>query len=79
MRRMRLGKAHSLGSLPLIVLGRNQSDNERRRPQLKEITALSRAGKLIFAPDSGHAIHLYRPDLVVQSIREVVSAVRNKR
>ena len=43
------------------------------------MTALSSAGKLIIAKDSGHEIHLYRPELVVQAIREVVTAARAKK
>jgi hypothetical protein len=68
-----------LGNLPLIVLGRKQSDMARRQKQLDDLTALSSAGKLIIAEDSGHAIHLYRPDLVVQAIREVVTAARSNK
>ena len=79
LRRERLRQEHSLGSLPLIVLGRKQSDWEMRQRHLAELTALSSAGKLILAKDSGHEIHLYRPDLVVEAIREVVTAARGKK
>jgi len=79
LRRERLRQAHVLGSLPLIVLGRKQSDMARRQKELNELTALSSAGKLIIAKDSGHEIHLYQPDAVVQAIREVVTAARGKK
>jgi pimeloyl-ACP methyl ester carboxylesterase len=78
LRRERLHLEHSLGSLPLIVLGRKQSDWETRRRHLDELKALSKAGKLVIAEESGHEIHLYRPELVVQSIREVVMTARGK-
>ena len=78
LRRQRLASAHALGSLPLIVLGRHQGDWENRLRDLNATTALSSRGKLIIAENSGHAIQLYRPDLVKQAIREVVSAVRRK-
>jgi enterochelin esterase family protein len=78
LRRERLRQAHALGSLPLVVLGRKQSDDATRRVHLKEMAALSSAGKLIIAENSGHEIHLYRPELVVQAIREVVTAARQK-
>ncbi len=78
LRRQRLGSAHPLGSLPLIVLGRNQNDWDVRQKDLEAMTALSTAGRLIVAENSGHEIHLYRPDLVRQSIREVVSAARRR-
>lgn len=79
LRRRRLASPQPLGSLPLIVIGRNQEDNDTRQKDLRNLTALSSAGKLIIAENSGHAIHLYRPDLVVQSIRQVLSAARNKK
>jgi pimeloyl-ACP methyl ester carboxylesterase len=79
LRRERLRQAHSLGNLPLIVLGRPQSDNERRQKQLADLTALSSAGKLVIAKDSGHEIHLYRPELVVQAIRDVVNAAQQNK
>jgi pimeloyl-ACP methyl ester carboxylesterase len=77
LRRERLDQAHPLDSLPLIVLGRKQDDWETRRRHLAELKALSSAGKLIVAEDSGHEIHLYRPELVVKAIREVVTSARN--
>ena len=79
LRRERLRQAQALGSLPLLVLGREQSEMARRQKELDELTALSTAGKLIIAKDSGHEIHLYRPDLVVQAIREVVTNARSKK
>jgi pimeloyl-ACP methyl ester carboxylesterase len=79
LRRERLRQEHPLGSLPLIVLGRKQSDWETRRRHLAELKALSSAGKLTIAEDSGHEIHLYRPELVVQAIREVVTTARDKK
>jgi hypothetical protein len=79
LRRERLGQEHPLGSLPLIALGRKQSDWETRQRHLAELKALSSAGKLVIAKDSGHEIHLYRPDLVVEAIREVVTAARGKK
>jgi pimeloyl-ACP methyl ester carboxylesterase len=79
LRRERLREEHPLGSLPLVVLGRKQSDWETRRRHLADLKALSGAGKLVVAEDSGHEIHLYRPELVVQAIREVVLAARDKK
>jgi pimeloyl-ACP methyl ester carboxylesterase len=79
LRRERLGQKHPLGSLPLIVLGRKQSDWETRQRHLADLKALSSVGKLLIAKDSGHEIHLYRPELVVESIREVVSTARAKK
>jgi pimeloyl-ACP methyl ester carboxylesterase len=79
LRRERLRREHPLGSIPLIVLGRHQSDWETRRRHLAEMKGLSSAGKLVVAEKSGHEIHLYRPELVVQAVREVVTAARGKK
>jgi len=78
LRRRRLASPHPLGDLPLIVLGRNQEDNPTRQKDLRALTALSSTGKLIIAENSGHAIHLYRPELVTRSINEVVRGARHK-
>jgi pimeloyl-ACP methyl ester carboxylesterase len=44
--------------------------------QQLELARLSSAGKLITAEGSGHMIHLERPDLVAQAIREVIREAR---
>jgi pimeloyl-ACP methyl ester carboxylesterase len=77
LRRERLHQGHALGDLPLMVLGRKES--AKRQKELNDLAALSRAGKLVIAKGSGHEIHLYRPELVVQAIREVVTAARDKK
>jgi pimeloyl-ACP methyl ester carboxylesterase len=89
----RLKDRVSLGDLPLIVLARTHggyadgmsvsaADLEAERRALDaDLARLSRKGKLIFARNSGHNIHLEDPGLVVDSIREVVkqSRARNKK
>jgi pimeloyl-ACP methyl ester carboxylesterase len=77
LRRLRLRQAPALGDLPLVVLGRNERPG--RQKELADLKTLSSTGKLVIAKDSGHEIHLYRPDLVVQAIREVVEAARNRK
>lgn len=77
-RRQRLSTAHALGDLPLVVMGRTNDNAEKRRKQQEELTGLSSAGKLVLAEKSGHEIHLDRPELVVQAIRDVVTAAREK-
>lgn len=78
LRRQRLSSAHPLGDLPLIALERTKDSNETWHAQQTQLAALSSTGKLISAEKSGHMIHLYRPDLVVQAIREVVMAAKEK-
>jgi pimeloyl-ACP methyl ester carboxylesterase len=71
LRRQRLSKAHPLGDLPLIVLERSEGSDETHHAQQVQLAGLSSAGKLIKAEGSGHMIHLYRPELVAQAIKDV--------
>ncbi len=72
LREQRLSAPHSLGNLPLRVIERAKDSTEVWHKQQVELAALSSVGKLIKAEGSGHMIHLERPDLVVQAIREVI-------
>ena len=84
----RLKDRASLGDLPLIVLAKTHggfpdgmsvsaSELEAERRELQaDLARLSRRGKLIFAKNSGHNIHLEDPALVIDSIREVVKQSR---
>ena len=75
--------------IPLIVLnhgrfqrmpGLSEEDNrefEQTWQQMQsELTAQSSRGKRIDAEKSGHYIQLDQPELVIESIREVVEAAR---
>jgi pimeloyl-ACP methyl ester carboxylesterase len=76
LRRQRLSTGHPLGKLPLHVLERAKDSTEVWHNQQVELARLSSAGKLIKADGSGHMIHLERPDLVAQAIREVIREAR---
>jgi len=78
LRRQRLSKEHPLGNLPLIVLERSEGADESWHVKQIQLAGLSTAGKLIRAEGSGHMIHLYRPDLVVNAVREVLAASRRR-
>ena len=84
----RVGHRATLGDLPLRVLGRttggypngmqvSADDLERERRDLQlDLSRLSTRAQLIYAPHSGHNIHLEDPDLVVHSIRDVIDGLR---
>jgi len=76
LRRQRLSEAHPLSNLPLTVLARTRDSGARARRLQTELAALSRVGRLVWAENSGHEIHLYRPEVVVEAIREMVASVR---
>src|SRR5262249_3835062 len=67
---------NSLGDLPLVVL----SGDHHAVPYAdwqRNLAQLSSRGVQQVADDSGHWIHLDRPELVTQAIREVVAAARS--
>jgi pimeloyl-ACP methyl ester carboxylesterase len=73
-------KAYPLGTLPVIVLssGPSASESERRSRAgaAAQLDFLSRNSIHITAEGSGHEIHLFQPDLVVQALERAISAVR---
>jgi pimeloyl-ACP methyl ester carboxylesterase len=72
-------RQHPLGDLPLIVLtaGRTEYSERRleddRRNSHVALAALSRNGKHVIVDNSGHHIHIEQPDIVIQSIRELLN------
>ena len=86
MHNERLRNRATFGNLPLVVLARTRggysegmsisaADLEKERRALQaDLARLSRRGRLVFAANSGHNIHLEDPDLVIRSIREVVNS-----
>jgi pimeloyl-ACP methyl ester carboxylesterase len=78
----------TLGDLPLVVLARTSGGYEtgmaisadslerERRRLMADLAALSHHGRLIYAPHSGHNIHLEDPDLVVRAIQSVLTRAR---
>jgi pimeloyl-ACP methyl ester carboxylesterase len=77
LRRERLA-GQPLGGLPLRVLERGKDTTEIWHKQQIELAGLSSAGKLIKAEGSGHMIHLERPELVVDAIRQVMREARGR-
>ena len=71
----------AIGSLPLIVLVSDQSIAnlphwaEAQRLQ----TGRSSMGRMVIASESSHAIHWDRPDLVINSVQEMVARARSRK
>ncbi|WP_263415420.1 alpha/beta fold hydrolase [Terriglobus albidus] len=78
LRSQRLSEPHPLGDLPLVVLERSKNPDPVWHTQQVQLAALSSRGQLIRAENSGHMIHLERPDLVAEAIHRVVSQLREK-
>jgi pimeloyl-ACP methyl ester carboxylesterase len=73
------------GDMPLVVLTRGISENDgpdskanetEHRADHAAVAKLSRNGKMIVAVRSGHHVQLDEPELVVNTIREVLGAPR---
>jgi pimeloyl-ACP methyl ester carboxylesterase len=91
--RERRSRPYPLGSLPLIVLHREVGGykpipkminleqvkqlEEERVSLNRELVSLSRNSAHIIAKNSTHDIHLDRPELVVDAIRQVLDAARH--
>lgn len=85
---LRAADIRSLGDLPLIVLRHGKEQPQMGGPEVTRLleqtfvrlqeamAGLSSRGRLIVAADSGHAIHLEQPGLVVDAIREVAGAAQ---
>jgi pimeloyl-ACP methyl ester carboxylesterase len=73
---------HALGNLPVVVLSNGPIATETTRRSRNGAAArldfLSSNSVHITATGSGHEIHLYQPDLVVQALVRAVSAVRKR-
>jgi pimeloyl-ACP methyl ester carboxylesterase len=71
-----------LGNLPVIVVASDPAapDSERRSHEgaAARLDSLSSNTVHITATGSGHEIHLYQPDVVVQALTRAVATVRSK-
>lgn len=68
----------SLGSIPLVVIaaGASMAGIPNWATAQNELVALSTQGKLVVAEQSGHAVQLEDPGVVLDAILDVVSNVR---
>jgi pimeloyl-ACP methyl ester carboxylesterase len=72
-----------VGDLPLIVLMHGISDaslqeRDARNQLQQELTLLSTNGKRIIADESGHHIYADQPELLIESVEELVLLVRER-
>jgi pimeloyl-ACP methyl ester carboxylesterase len=78
---------YMLGNIPLIVISKNKGyygsspdsvELEKTRIKLQiELSHLSTNGKQITDLKSGHNIHLEDPELVIQSVEDVITSYKN--
>jgi pimeloyl-ACP methyl ester carboxylesterase len=63
---------HPLGDLPVVVLTRGKGSRDALKAAHADLAAQSTNSRHTVVPDAGHEIHLFRPDVVIDAIREVV-------
>jgi hypothetical protein len=77
------GKKPPLGSLPVVVVASDPAAPESARHSRDEagrrLDYLSANTLHVTTAGSGHEIHLYQPDRVIQAVLQAVSAVRTGR
>jgi pimeloyl-ACP methyl ester carboxylesterase len=77
------GSAPPLGSLPVIVVASDPAASEMeqrsRNGAAARLDLLSSTTEHLVAAGSGHEIHLYQPEVVVQAIGRAVTAVRGRK
>jgi pimeloyl-ACP methyl ester carboxylesterase len=76
----------TLGDIPLIVISEGKPNIPFMQERIEtwyalqdELARLSARGKHIVATQSAHAIHRTEPELIVESVRQVVHAARESR
>jgi pimeloyl-ACP methyl ester carboxylesterase len=69
--------AAAYGDLPLVTIASSTSSPERMRCH-EGVARLSRRGRHIVAPDSGHWIPLDRPSVVIEAILQMVAELRGR-
>jgi pimeloyl-ACP methyl ester carboxylesterase len=84
------GPPHPLGALPVVVVGSDPSASELARQQKLARTfcdrsdagdgleSLSSDGVYLVAAGSGHEIHLFQPEAVIQAVERAVAAARRR-
>jgi pimeloyl-ACP methyl ester carboxylesterase len=68
---------HPLNALPLVVLTRGLNCGPRWKAWQADLARLSTNSRQTIVSDSDHEIHQFRPDVVVQAIRDVAGPRSN--
>jgi hypothetical protein len=76
-----VGKEPPLGKLPVVVLSSDpipsKAERQSRDGAAARLDVLSSNTVHIMAPRSGHEIHLYHPEILVQALARCLSAIRS--
>ena len=75
----RANQQHPLGDRPLVVLTRGLDSTQPVIDVHAALARLSSNSRHVVVKDSGHEVHLFQPAVVVQTIRDVLQAVRDQK
>jgi pimeloyl-ACP methyl ester carboxylesterase len=76
LRDQRRTSKRPLGDLPLVVLTRGVDADNERIMAYDELATMSSNSRHTVVIGSGHEIHLFKPEVVVEAIKDVVNAAR---
>jgi pimeloyl-ACP methyl ester carboxylesterase len=79
LKEMSVAKPHALGDRPLVVLTRGVDSSQGQRDVHASLARLSTNSRHTVVAGSGHEIHLFRPEVVIQAIRDVSESLRSKK
>ena len=75
-------RKYALGNLPVVVVSSvpiaSEAERRSRNGAAARLDFLSSNTVHVTATGSGHEIHLYQPDLVVEAVLRTVSAIRKR-
>jgi pimeloyl-ACP methyl ester carboxylesterase len=74
----RASQNHPLGDVPIVVLTRSEDKTPGIVENHTQLAQLSTNYRHTTVPNSGHEIHLYAPEAVIQAIQDVAAAYRTK-
>jgi pimeloyl-ACP methyl ester carboxylesterase len=78
-RQASLAQEFPLGSKPVIVLSRSIGGNQGMWDVHANAARISSNSRHAVVPESGHEIHLFKPDVVIQAVRDVVADYTRKK
>lgn len=78
LRQAGLARQHPLGDRPVVVLSRSIGGNQEVWDVHASVARISSNSRHTVVAESGHEIHLFKPEAVIQAIHDVRDAHRNK-
>jgi pimeloyl-ACP methyl ester carboxylesterase len=78
LRQVSLAQQFPLGDRPVVVLSRATGASQAMWDVHAKAARISSNSRHTVVPESGHEIHLFKPDAVIQAVRDVVASYKDK-